>query len=187
MPAEARITPIWKKQKLFIAVFLFGIAGWFFIDGKWVWPRSNQRWLEHSRLEKEKRLAEWPAIAKERGWETKPPEKYYEKDDLMMQFVLASVCAVGGAFALAYWRGQIKRTLRSDADAVYAPNGTRVPFTAITAVDAKKWENKGLAKVRYEIEGKRGKFTLDDYKFDAEPVHEIYNEIQAHLASRSAS
>jgi len=46
MPAEARVTSTWKKQKLFVALFFVGVGLWFFIDGKWTWPRSNERWKE---------------------------------------------------------------------------------------------------------------------------------------------
>ena len=61
MPAEARVTKIWKQQKLFIALFLIAFGLWFFVDGKWVWPRSNERWKAHDQFEKENRLSEWPA------------------------------------------------------------------------------------------------------------------------------
>lgn len=185
MPAEARVTPIWKKQKLFVALFLVAIGLWFFVDGKWTWPRSNVRWKEHDRYSKEKRLAEWPAFAQSQGWKVEPPHKYYEQDEIFLQFILGTLSAGAGAATLIFWMVQKKRSVKTDEEAVYAPAGTRVPFTAITGLGLKKWESKGLARVRYELDGKRGEFVLDDYKYDRDPTHEILKEIETHLLART--
>jgi hypothetical protein len=184
MPAEAHITPIWKKQKLFVAIFLLGIAGWFFWDGKVGYPRSNERWLAQTEFEKSGRDAEWPAYAASRGWTGEKPHKFFAPADLNVQLGLSGALAVAGVIALLYWLRQKGRVLRSDEEAVYAPSGVRVPFAAITGLGKKKWEAKGLATVRYEIEGRAGEFTLDDYKFDRDPVHQILREIEAELVTR---
>jgi hypothetical protein len=184
MPAEARITPIWKKQKLFVALFLVGIAGWFFWDGKIGYPRSNERWLAQTEYEKTGRDAEWPAYAASRGWSTEKPHKFFRPADLYVQLGLSGILAVFGGIAWAYWFTQKDRTLRSDAEAVYSPAGTRVPFSAITGLGKKKWDDKGLATVRYEIAGRKGQFVLDDYKFDREATHQILAEIEEHLSTR---
>jgi hypothetical protein len=74
--------------------------------------------------------------------------------------------------------------VRTDEEAVFTPSGTRVPFGAITGVGKKKWEDKGLATVRYEIEGRKGEFVLDDYKFDRDATHQILAEIEEKVAVR---
>jgi hypothetical protein len=185
MPAEARVTPIWKKQKLFVALFLIAIGLWFFVDGKWTWPRSNARWKEHHQLEKENRLAEWPAVAQKHGWKTEPPHKYYEQDEILLQFVLGTLAAGAGAITIAYWLTQKNGIVKTEEEALVLPNGRRVPFTAITGLGLKKWESKGLARVRFELAGKGGEFVLDDYKYDRDPTHEILSEIETHLRART--
>ncbi len=185
MPAEAHITPIWKKQKLFVALFLIAIGLWFFVDGKWTWPRSNVRWKVHDQFEKEKRIAEWPPYAKSQGWKEEPPHKYYEQDEIFLQFILGTLSAGAGAITLFYWLRQKRRIVKTDGEAVYSPAGTRIPFSAIQGLGLKKWESKGLAKVRYEIDGKKGEFVLDDYKYDRDPTHEILKEIETHLLART--
>ncbi len=184
MPAEARVTPIWKKQKLFVALFLIAVGLWFFVDGKWTWPQRNVRWKAHDQFEKEKRLNEWPEFAKSKGWKTETPHKYYDQDEILLQFILGSVTVGAGALTLLYWMSQKRRVVKTDAEAVYSPAGTRVPFTAITGLGLKKWDSKGLARVRYEIDGRQGEFELDDYKFDRDPTHEILKEIETHLLAR---
>ena len=104
-----------------------------------------------------------------------------------MQLACSGLCAVLGVIALTYWFAQKGRVLKSDAEAVYAPTGTRVPFSAITGLGKMKWEDKGLATVLYEINGRKGKFVLDDYKFDHDPVHQILAEIEARLTAGDRS
>jgi hypothetical protein len=187
MPAEARITPVWKKQKLFVAIFLLAIAGWFAWDGKVGYPRSNERWQAHDELVKSGKDTEWLALAASRGWSKEPPHKLFKSEDIAMQLILSGLLFVGGVIALAYWLMQKGRVLRSDAEAVYSPAGTRVPFGAITGLGKKKWEAKGLATVRYEIGGRKGEFVLDDYKFDRDPTHQILAEIEERLGTRAQS
>lgn len=184
MPAEARVTKIWKQQKLFISIFLIAFGLWFFVDGIYFWPRSNKRWVLYTDLEKQNQLSDWPAEAKKRGWNAEPPHKYHDKDDILAQFIFASLCGLGGAVALFYWMSQKGRVVKSDADGVYSPGGTRVPFDAITGLGLKKWDSKGLATVRYELDGRIGQFVLDDYKFERDPTHAIFNEIKEKLEAR---
>ncbi|MEA3210703.1 MAG: hypothetical protein QOE70_3760 [Chthoniobacter sp.] len=185
MPAAARVTSVWKNQKLFVALFLSAVSIWFFIDGKWTWPRSNERWLAYDQFNKENRLKEWPPYAQSHGWKLEPPHKYYDRDAILAQFAIGTLAALLGAVTLLYWLTQKNRVVKTDGEAVFAPSGRRVPFTSITGLGLKKWESKGYAKVRYEIDGRKGEFTLDDYKFDRDPIHEILQEIEGHLKGRS--
>ena len=172
MALEARVTPIWKKQKLFIALFLLGVGGWFFWDGKVGYPRSNERWTAQEQFEKDGKIADWPAYAATRNWSTEKPHKLHDAASIRMQLLLAGILAALGAVAFAYWFVQKGRVLRSDAEAVYSPSGVRIPFDTITGLGKKKWDDKGLATVRYEIAGRKGQFVLDDYKFDRDEANE---------------
>jgi hypothetical protein len=187
MSAEARVTPIWKKQKVFVAIFLFGIAGWFFWDGKVSYPRSNERWLEHDELVKSGHESEWPAVARDHGWTETVPEKFHGQGDLIMQIVCSGFAGVLGVIALAYWFTQKDRVLRSDEEAVYSPSGRRIPFDTITGLGKKHWDGKGLATVLYKIDGCKGRFILDDYKFDRAATHQILAEIEEKLSARTSA
>jgi len=187
MPAEAHVTPVWKKQKLFVAVFLLGIGGWFFWDGSVGYPHSNERWLAHNDLVKSGRETEWPALAKSRDWTEEVPHKLYQRADLYMQYICGGFAGVLGLVALAYWLTQRGRILRTDAEAVYSPAGTRIPFETVTGLGKKNWDTKGLATVLYMIDGRKGRFILDDYKFDRDATHQILAEIEEKLVARTNS
>ena len=186
MPAEARVTSIWKMQRLFVALFFIGFAGFFFWDGKIGYPRSNERWIAYEQHRTADRISEWPADAASRGWTSKVPEKFYKPEEIVMQYVCGVVSGILGLIVLGYWAAQKDRVLKTAEGAVFAPSGKRIPFDSIIGLGKKNWEKKGLAIVRYEVDGRRGKFVLDDYKFEAEPTHKILEEIEGHLLAQIA-
>lgn len=193
MPAEARITSIWKKQKLAVALVLLAFSLPFFYDGSIGYERKNERYREWKKFANEPSDAQWKQLAKERGWDPEEWPVYlrehklqgdaipFPRAKIIEQFVCAALALIFGGITLAYWAGQKGRVVRTDADAVHTPAGTRVPFSAITGVGKKKWDAKGLATVRYQIEGRKGEFELDDYKYDRDATHQILAEIEAHL------
>lgn len=199
MPAEARISSIWKKQKLFVAVFLIAFGGWFFWDGFIGYPRNNARYREWKRHQDEGRQTEWADFARQRGWkvdewpkyvqehhlEGRLPEEPFGRDKIIGQYVFGGIGVLIGGIVLIYWFTQKDRVIRTDEEAIYTPAGTRVPFGAVTGVGKKRWESKGIAVVRYEVDGRKGEFVVDDYKFDTDPSRQILKEIEENLISRT--
>ncbi|MCE9612130.1 MAG: hypothetical protein K8R23_18180 [Chthoniobacter sp.] len=198
MPAEAHVTKTWKNQKLLVALVLLIFSLPFFYDGAVGYEKKNDRYREWKAFREEKdgkKEADWAAYAKAKGWDPEEwpkhvrehklqnnlPEIPFPRGKIIEQYVCAGLAILFGSITLAYWAGQKGRVVKTDADAVYSPAGTRVPFSTITGVGKKKWEAKGLATVRYEIEGRKGEFELDDYKFDRDATVKILEEIEAHL------
>ncbi len=187
MSVDARISSIWSKQKLFIAIAFLAFSAWFFYDGAVGWPASNERWQAHDKFVQGQNLKEWPAFARSQGWVEQPPEKFYKRGDIIGQYVVGGLAASIGVLLLTYWITQRRRVLRMDEEAVYTTSGTCVPFDAITAVNRKKWETKGIARVRYTLEGRTREFVVDDYKFETAPTRLILEEIEKRLASRNGN
>jgi hypothetical protein len=199
MPAEARITPTWKKQKFFVAVMLIGFGGWFFFDGLVGYPRANERYKTWKKFHDANQDDQWYVLADKNGWKrnewpdfladhhltAKPPEVAYGPDKINGQYTFGSLGVLLGGIILVYWATQVRRVVRTDEEAVYTAGGKRVPFGAITGVGKKKWDSKGIAKVRYELDGRRGEFIVDDYKFDTEPSRKILAEIEEKLMART--
>lgn len=184
MSISAPVTSIWKKQKLFVSILLVGFGAYFFVDGAIVWPRSNERFLKHQEFSESGKLEEWPAYAASRGWTNKPPEKLHTDADLKGQFIFGWLCTGLGVFALGYWWRQVGRKIELVEGAVIAPDGTRIPFDAIVGLGLKRWEDKGLAKVRYQLDTRTREFVIDDYKYEMEPCKAIVAEIRRQLESR---
>jgi hypothetical protein len=187
MTLEARVTPIWKKQKLFVALFMIAFGAYFFYDGAIGWPRANERYRKFDELKKANKQADWPAYAKERGWSQKEPEKEYKPHEITGQYIFGTILEMVGLVTLGYWAQQIRRTLKLDDEAITSPAGTRVPLESITGLGLKKWESKGYATVRYEVNGRKGEFIVDDYKFDTDTTREIVNFVKQRLENRASA
>ena len=179
MPAEARVMKTRTQQKGLIPIFLIGFGAWFLWDGLVGWTRSNERWDLHEQLKARGGAweQEWRKLCSSRGWKTEPPHRRYERGDIIGQLVLAGLLGASGVFALVYWLRVKKSTLRSEADAVFTPSGRRVPYDAITEVDRRKWKSKGLATVFYKLEGSKGRFVLDDAKYEPHALDTILDDI----------
>ncbi|MES2571277.1 MAG: hypothetical protein V4710_14635 [Verrucomicrobiota bacterium] len=198
MPAEARITSIWSNQKLLVVLLLIGVGGWFLFDGLVGYPRKNARYREWKSYKENGRETEWADYARQRGWNPQEwpdyvqehhlshalPEDTFGRDKIAVQLGIAILSGLTGLGVLAYWFTQRNRFLRTDENAVYLPGDRRVPFDAITGIGKKRWDSKGIAVVRYSVDGRKGEFIVDDYKFDTNASHQILKEIEENVQRR---
>jgi hypothetical protein len=90
-----------------------------------------------------------------------------------------------GIFSLLYWLRARRSVLRSDSEAVFTPSGTRVPYESITLVDRRKWKSKGLATIFYSLNGAKGRFILDDAKYEPTALDAILDDIVQRTAGRA--
>jgi len=182
MPAEARVMKSWIQQKGLIPFFLIGFGLWFLWDGLVGYPRSNQRWDEHERLKD--KSGEWEKVCLAKGWKTEPPHRRFEQKDIIGQYVFAGLTGAIGIFSLIYWLRARRSVIKSDPEAVFTPSGTRVPYESITEVDRRKWKSKGLATVFYLHNGTKGRFVLDDAKYEPAALDAILDDIAQRTAGR---
>jgi hypothetical protein len=183
MAYQAKVSREWKRRMIMIAGFLTLLGCWFFYDGFLGYPKKNEAYTVYHQLKAEQRLDEWPQIAQSRGWAKRPPEKLYSPGDIRGQFVLGGVSFVLAITALIWMFANRNSELRSDDEAVYAPNGRRVPFGAIIGINKRKWDSKGIAVLQYQINGKRGKLKLDDYKYAG--AADILGQIEEQIARKT--
>ena len=176
MPAEARITKLWTQQKGIIPIMFIAFGLYFTWDGLVGYPRSDERWHKHEQLKTEP--GAWEKYCAERGWTTTPPEHEHGPKKYREQYFFGGLTGVVGIFSLIFWLRQRRTVIRSDEDAIFSPSGKRVPYSAITAVDARMWKAKGLATVRYTIEGGKGKFVLDDAKWDPTALEVVMRDLR---------
>ena len=176
MPAEARITKLWSQQKGLIPFMFIAFGLYFTFDGLVGYPRSDERWHAHEKLKTEP--GAWEKYCAERGWKTAPPEHEYGPTKYREQYFFGGLTGLVGIFSLIYWARQRRTVIHNDEEALFSPSGTRVPYGAITAVDARRWKAKGLATVRYTINGGKGQFVLDDAKWDPKALDTIMQDLR---------
>jgi hypothetical protein len=69
-----------------------------------------------------------------------------------------------------------------DGQTLSAPGHPSVPLDAITAVDQRLWDRKGIAYVDYELPDRKGRITLDDFIYDRDPIDEIHKRVTQYIA-----
>lgn len=201
MNITARITSVWKKRMLLLIAFVAGSGLWFFYDAFIGWPAEAKRHERYIAF-KEKLIEdgtsrevieaphnkmleqEWRKYALENGFGTRIPSARADAD-FASQKKYGTVIAIISLGMLGWFFLSCSRVLRSDENTIFCPGGREVPFDAITGVDKKKWDNKGIAVVFYKTaDGKTAKATLDDYKYAGADA--ILEEAERRLAAKQA-
>mgnify|MGYP006303246259 CR=1 FL=1 len=179
----AKVSPGWVVRMVIAGVAFFGFACWSLYDGLVKYPGINERVDQYQQLEQEKRLADWEALAKEKGWDPKPMRESQRKSDwdIRTQFIMAAICAPIGLVILVRLGLTVPRKLYADDDGMVATSGKRIPYDAITAIDKKKWDRKAIAVVHYEMNGQKGTAKVDDWIFKG--AAQVLQVVEGHLSS----
>ena len=177
MELEARISTEWRRRMLFMLFMIFGIAAWFLYDGYILWPDEAQRHAEYLEIKDTLidagdavdgkstfvRLA-WERHAREMDYRRNIPKERTD-GDIKEQRVIGWIMMVGALLYGAWIAWNHTRQVRLVGEIVIGASGQRVELDSITAIDRKKWKNKGIAHGIYEEGGKQRRLCLDEHKF----------------------
>ena len=87
-------------------------------------------------------------------------------------------------FAVMFWfllsraRG---RWIELNETGIRTSWGRQLKFDQIVALDKKKWKSKGIAKIVYEVNGRKRRVVLDDCKYDVKPTEAILVEVESQI------
>lgn len=177
MEVVARISKEWRRRMLFMFFMIFGIAAWFLYDGYILWPDEAQRHVEYLEI-KDTLIEAGGAVDEEStsvrlAWERHAREMYYRRnipkermdDDIREQRVIGWVMIIGALLYGVWIAWNHTRQVSAEGDIVIGASGERVDINSITAIDRKKWKDKGIAYGIYEEGGKQRRLCLDEHKF----------------------
>lgn len=172
------------RKFLFVFLGCTAFALWFLYDGLIGYPKKLTLAEAYASLPETGRQDAWKELAAEKGWPTMTPSKSAEdiRHDIGGQFMMAVLC---GAFAvptlMMFMSGQ-GTWVEGDETLIRNSKGQEVPIPAITKIDKRKWEDKGIAKIFYEVDGKTKKFVMDDFKYKREPMGKLMRFAEAGLS-----
>ena len=177
MEVTARVSKEWRRRMLFMLFMISGIAAWFLYDGYILWPEEAQRHVEYLEIKDtlieagdavdeestSVRLA-WDRHAREMDYQRNIPKERMD-DDIREQRVIGWVMIIGALLYGAWIAWNHTRQVSAEGDIVIGASGERVDINSITAIDRKKWKDKGIAYGIYEEGGKQRRLCLDEHKF----------------------
>ena len=154
---------------------------WSLYDGLVTYPEQRERALKYAEYREQDKKEEWKALAAERGWHPGNPGEPKSEADIMGQFVMAGVTGtLGLGFLIVVLRAR-GRWIEATDSGIRSSWGQELSFDQIVSINKRKWENKGIAKIRYKENGRTRRFTVDDFKFVREPTDEILRIVESRL------
>ncbi|QEF99570.1 hypothetical protein Mal15_36350 [Stieleria maiorica] len=180
--------PFFRK---FLYVFLgcTAFAGWCLYDGLIGYPKKLTIAEAYESLPEENRRDAWKELAGENGWPTITPAKTADdvRHDIGSQFMMVVLCMLFGIPALLMFMSGQGTWVEGDQTLIRNSKGQEVPIDAISKIDKRKWEAKGIAKIHYEVDGKKMKFVMDDFKYEREPMGQLMQFAEANLSEEQVT
>jgi hypothetical protein len=175
--------PFFRKF-LFVFLGCVGFGLWCLYDGLVAYPQQLTMAEAYEALPEDDRLDAWKTLAAENGWPTRTPSKSAEeiKHDIGSQFMMVVLCGICGIPALMMWLSGQGTYVEGDETLIRNSRGKEVPIDSIQSIDKRKWERKGIAKIRYDVDGKTKTFVMDDFKYQREPMGKLMRIAEANLS-----
>lgn len=157
------------------------------------WPNLLTDHATYSRLyEKEAELVSppgWKTFTNSggRAWKEKSEKKLKTLKKIDEQLYFGIFCLVLLLVALGVLLRTLTRSIKVDAEGFYTTGKKFIPYNKIKKIDARKWDNKGLAYLYYEEDGAEKKAKVDGMvygqfkKEDGEPAQKLYEQILANF------
>lgn len=158
-PVVARAATYYRVTRYVMVVVLFGYGIWSIRDGFFRYPREN-------------------AEAKAAGKDVLP----HAALDVPFNQVIGVLLPPLSIFMLIYSLRKSRGEIRLDGQTLQAPGHPPVLLDAITAVDQRLWDRKGIAYVDYELPDRKGRITLDDFIYERTPIDEMHKRITEYVA-----
>jgi len=173
--------------RLIIIGLMFLIFGMFFLyDAMIRYPQKQFMHEEYLRFQKEYKEdfgSRWSEYALEKGWPVVIGNEKPKTDmDITTQYIFFVICmAIAVPFLIAYIRSRGK-WIATDEKGISTNRGVTVFWDQIESLDRSRWKSKGIAVVHYAGDGGvNSRVTLDDWKYETEPIRQIVTEIEQHL------
>jgi hypothetical protein len=181
-PVVARAGSYYRRTRYIMFIVLFGFGVYAIYDGFKGYPEHNRKFDEiNAKIDqatKENRETDAAALKEELRKHGDKQSEFNVLFNKIVGIALPPLSLLMIGWVLHRSRGEI----RLENETLHVPGHPPVPFSAITALDQRLWDRKGIAQVEYALpEGARGKFTLDDFIYDRPPIDAMYEAIVAYV------
>ena len=179
----ARAGRYFRNVRYVIFVAAIGLGAYFLYDGFVSWPhqRAEYQRLEAAIVEAQNRGASIDALRAEQA-----QYKEHSETDILLQKILGFTVIPLSILLLIRWLYISRGEVRMDAmDTLHAPGHPPVPASAVTGIDDRLWDRKGIAYVDYQRSGgESGRLKLDDFVYERQPIDAIHDRLSYLLSRR---
>ncbi|MEM9414043.1 MAG: hypothetical protein AAGA29_01025 [Planctomycetota bacterium] len=181
---RATVSSGYRWRLIIIGVVMVAFSGWAVYDATVKYPNKEKLRetfeRETSGAEPGNRLTVWAEYAGEHGLDKTEPEALSEFD-ILTQWLLFGISFPIGAYHLVQWMLWSRKFIEADDDGVRAHGNTAFTWDQVTAVDANKWDRKGIAYIEYDAGKGNSLLVLDDWKMEREPSDAIFALLQENV------
>lgn len=127
----------------------------------------NERYQKAVALlrENERGWEAWQAKAAENGWAESPPTKMRTDGDIAGQYVMAGLCALATLYFVGVLVKTTGRWMELEGETLRTRGGLSFSAKSITEIDKRQWADKGIARLKYDDNGRTRRFVVDNYKY----------------------
>lgn len=188
MAHRATVANGYRWRLIIIAVVCLGYSGWCVYDGAYMLPEKQDKRavFEQFVADNGPDPALWAAEARRLGWAIEEPKEIGENDILTQWLQLAIVLPIGlyNLYLFLMWS---RRFVEGDASGVRANGGRAFTWDQVAAVDAHKWDRKGIAYIEFESGSGQQMLVLDDWKMEREPTDAIFELLRGNVPEEKVS
>lgn len=179
----ARIGNNYRWRLALIGLGFTAVGIYCVYDGFVAYPQQKEIFDAWTTVTQEQGPEKWADHAAARGWPTDQPKKR-TNFDIYTQFVMAAIfLPVGLIFTWGLIRS-FSRFVSMDEQGLRASGGRQCRFDQIVGLDDRRWKNKGISVVQYQLDnGSTGTILLDDWKFDRESTVAIHDRVARQLGA----
>ena len=192
MTVRADVDNKFIRRFLFISIGCFLFMLWGLYDGLYTNRIELERSLAYKKLSKQVDSGEiteaekdesWKSMVKENGWAlAKPKSPEVAQNYIYFQWFVFGLGLVLGVFFLVKYLRLLNSWMEADEKTVKTSWGDSLQIDSITGIDKRKWENKGIAKVRFtDDSGQPKTMIFDDFKYHRESMGEIMKLAEKNL------
>ena len=153
------------RRFLWIAIAcVLGIA-WCVFDSQVTYPNKQVIAAAYESLpDTEEREAEWVQLAEQNGWSTDTPSKSSQEiqGQIVNQYIMIVICVLVGGLMLLKWFLPRGSWIEGDETQFRNSRGKNAFLDEIKGMDLSRWEEKGIAVLRFSGDRGSRKFVLDD-------------------------
>jgi hypothetical protein len=126
--------------------------------------------------------AAWKTICGQQHWSDDYPGEPKNPYAIDQQFYMAAGIIPFSLFFLVFLVRKRNSWIEGDGHGLRNSRRDDLTYEQIESFDKKRWDKKGIAKVRYRSGGTQKTFVLDDCNYDYQPIRAIVRLVESKIA-----